>query len=135
MRFLILHPWLWTYPGRVVLGDWVAWSNLVVHVNFFVYSKLNKFCQEIILSWFCTCWYAKVSFFVWFNLNFTVVSNKWTLGKWKGNYFCVWNSLFMTAVITMPSVWALFKGVLLQTRREKLQVPKTTLFLGTRLWF
>ena len=35
-------------------------------------------------------------------LNFTVVSNKWSLGIWKGNYFGVWNSLFMTAVITLP---------------------------------
>ena len=105
MRFLILHPWLWTYPGRIVLDDWVAWPNLVVHVNFFMYSKLNIFCQEIILSWFCTCWYVKVSFIVWFNLNFNVLSNKWILGKWKGNYFlCLEFSFYACSYYTAFSL-------------------------------
>ena len=29
LRFLILHPWFWIYPGRVVLDDWVAWWSIL----------------------------------------------------------------------------------------------------------
>ena len=65
--------------------------------------------------------------FVRFNLNFTVVSNEWSLGKCK-DILSVWNSLFMTAVIplilifpkALPSVWILIQVCFVANKEGKI---------------
>ena len=42
------------------------------------------------------------------------------LKQMKGQLFCVWNSLFMTAVITLPSVWVLIQVCFIANKEGKI---------------